>query len=148
MRLPPVVITSTEEVLREVLQLTGPADGVLSRFFREHPKLGARERGAVAEAVYAVLRNKSVYTNFAESGTGPLMRRMALLGLADTAGVQALGGLSEEEAQWLARVAQIARSALPNGLRSNFPSWLLGASAARCTTRRYWYKRIYCAAPL
>jgi len=131
MRLPPVVITSTEEVLREVLQLTGPADGVLSRFFREHPKLGARERGAVAEAVYAVLRNKSVYTNFAESGTGPLMRRMALLGLADTAGVQALGGLSEEEAQWLARVAQIDRSALPNGLRSNFPSWLFDRLAQR-----------------
>src|SRR3569832_1631843 len=44
MRLAPAVITSTEEILREVLRLAGPADGVLSRYFREHPKLGSREQ--------------------------------------------------------------------------------------------------------
>jgi len=124
MRLAPAVITSTEEILREVLRLAGPADGVLSRYFREHPKLGSRERGAVAEAVYTLLRNKAVYTNFAESGVGPAMRRMALLGLADTVGLESLGGVSEEEGQWLTRVAQIDRSSLPDSLRSNFPSWL------------------------
>ena len=124
MRLPPAVVISTEDVLREVLRFAGPADGVLSRYFREHPKLGTRERSAVAEAVYALLRNKSVYTNFAESGAGPSIRRMALLALADTAGLSSLGGVSEEESQWITRVLQIDRSTLPEALRSNFPSWL------------------------
>jgi 16S rRNA (cytosine967-C5)-methyltransferase len=84
-------MAATEEVLREILRFTGPADGTLSRYFRAHPKLGSRERGVIAEAVYGLLRNKSVYTSFAESGNGPTMRRMTLLGLADAVGVDALG---------------------------------------------------------
>ena len=125
MRLPPAIIGSTEEVLREVLRFTAPADSTLSRYFRDHPRLGARERGVVAEAVYGMLRNKSVFTNFAETGAGPMMRRMALLGLADAAGTDALGGLSEEEQGWLQRVMEIDRANLPTALRTNMPAWIL-----------------------
>lgn len=131
MRLPPAIVSHTEEVLREILRFTGPADSTLSRFFRDHPKLGSRERGVIAEGVYGLLRNKSVYTSFAESGSGPLMRRMALLGLADAAGVDALGGLSDEEAQWLTRVMEIDRSMLPAPLRANLPDWLFDKLVAR-----------------
>lgn len=97
MRLHPSVTAHAEEVLREVLRFTGPADVVVSRYFREHPKLGARERGAVAEGVFAVLRNKLTYASFAESGHGSQMRRLALLGLADAAGPDAIAGLTAEE---------------------------------------------------
>lgn len=131
MRLPPAIVNHTEEVLREILRFTGPADGTLSRYFREHAKLGSRERGVIAEAVYGLLRNKSVFTSFAESGSGPLMRRMALLGLADAAGADALGGLSDEEAQWLTRVMDIDRSMLPAPLRANLPEWLFDKLVAR-----------------
>ncbi|MDO9218246.1 MAG: RsmB/NOP family class I SAM-dependent RNA methyltransferase [Lacisediminimonas sp.] len=125
MRLSPLVANSTEAVLREILRFIGPADAVLSRYFRESPKLGPRERAAVAEAVYAVLRNRLVYTNLAESGSGAAMRRMALLGMADTVGVEAIGGLAELESTWLARVMQVDRNALPLALRLNLPEWLL-----------------------
>ncbi|GAB3548768.1 RsmB/NOP family class I SAM-dependent RNA methyltransferase [Noviherbaspirillum agri] len=131
MRLHPAVVTHIEEVLREVLRFTGPADVIVSRYFREHPKLGSRERNAIAEGVYAVLRNKLVYGSFSESGTGSAMRRLALLGLADAVGVDALGGLSPEEIEWLQRVAQIERSSLPLALRANFPDWLLEKLIAR-----------------
>lgn len=124
MRLPPALIGHTEEVLREILRFTGPADNTLSRYFRDHPRLGSRERGVVAEAVYGLLRNKLVYTGFAESGQGPSMRRLALLGLADAAGTDALGGLSPEETDWLNRVMQIDRNMLPAALRANLPQWL------------------------
>ncbi|HXA48278.1 MAG TPA: SAM-dependent methyltransferase, partial [Burkholderiaceae bacterium] len=107
MRLPPVIATHTEEVLREILRFTGPADGTLSRYFREHPRLGSRERGVLAEAIYGLLRNKSVYTSFSESGVGSPMRRLSLLGLADAVGVDSIGGLSEEETTWLTRVMEI-----------------------------------------
>jgi 16S rRNA (cytosine967-C5)-methyltransferase len=125
MRLPPAVIGSTEDALRDVLRFTAPADTVLSRYFREHPRLGGRERGVIAEAVYALLRHRLVYTNFAESGSGALMRRMALLGLADTAGIDALPGLSEHEVEWLTRVLSIDRRTLPTATRANFPEWLM-----------------------
>jgi 16S rRNA (cytosine967-C5)-methyltransferase len=124
MRLPPAIVGHTEEVLREVLRFTGPADNTLSRYFREHTRLGGRERGVIAEAVYGLLRNKLVYTSFAESGNGPSMRRLTLLGLADAAGVDALGGLSEDETQWLTHVMQIDRNMLQAELRSNLPDWL------------------------
>src|SRR6476620_4464816 len=124
MRLPPAVISHSEEVLREVLRFTGPADGTLSRYFREHPRLGGRERGMIAESIYAILRNKLVYTNLAESGTGPAMRRLVLLGLANMAGVEAISGLSPDETAWLERVIRVDRESLQPQLKANLPEWL------------------------
>jgi len=131
MRLPPAIVPHTEEVLREILRFTGPADVTLSRYFRENPKLGGRERGVIAEAVYGLLRNKSVFTNFAESGIGPMMRRMALLGLIDTVSIESIAGLSPEEVEWLTRTAQIDRNKLPLAMRANMPPWLLDKLIAR-----------------
>ena len=131
MRLPPAIVPHTEEVLREILRFAGPADVTLSRYFRENPKLGGRERGVIAEAVYGLLRNKSVFTNFAESGVGPMMRRMALLGLVDTVSIESIAGLSPEEVEWLTRTAQIDRNKLPLAMRANMPPWLLDKLIAR-----------------
>jgi 16S rRNA (cytosine967-C5)-methyltransferase len=44
------------QALDLVLDFKRPADAVLSAFFRDHKKLGARERAFVAEAVFGVLR--------------------------------------------------------------------------------------------
>lgn len=125
MRLPPAIIGSTEEALREVLRLTGPADAVLSRYFREHPRLGGRERGMIAEAVYALLRRRSLYTHIAESGSGPQMRRLVLLGLAEAAGADSLAGLGDAERAWLEEVMAIDRSSLPAALRASMPDWIM-----------------------
>lgn len=131
MRLPPAVVSHTEELLREVLRFTGPADGTLSRYFRDHPRLGSRERGAIAEGIYGLLRNKSVYSSFAESGGGATMRKLTLLGLADAVGIDSLGGLTEEETEWLTRVMQIDRSLLQPSLRANLPQWLFDKFVAQ-----------------
>jgi hypothetical protein len=88
MRLPPAILGNTEEVLREVLRFTSPADVTLSRYFKDHPRFGGRERGVIAEAVYAVLRNKSFFTDFAGAGNMPSMRKLALLGLSETVGIE------------------------------------------------------------
>src|SRR5690606_34633836 len=52
-----VRIEQVRAVLGEVLQWEFPADAVLSRWLKAHPKLGMRDRGEVAEAVFDVLRN-------------------------------------------------------------------------------------------
>ena len=83
--------------MREVLRLTGPADVVLSRYFRDHPRLGGRERGMIAEATYALLRRRDLYNHLSESGSGPQMRRRALLGLSEAAGMDAHSGLADAE---------------------------------------------------
>ena len=124
MRLPPAILANAEEVLREILRFTAPADTTLSRYFRDHPRLGSRERGAIAEGIYAVLRNKSFFTDFAEAGSGPTMRRLTILGLAEAVGADSLGGLTEEEVEWLERITQIDRSLMPANMRANMPTWL------------------------
>ncbi len=124
MRLPPAILANTEEVLREILRFTAPADTTLSRYFRDHPRLGSRERGAVAEGIYAVLRNKSFFTDFAEAGSSATMRRLTILGLAEAVGIDSLGGLTEEEAEWIARINQIDRNLMPPAMRANMPKWL------------------------
>ena len=124
MRLPPVVLASAEEVLREILRFTAPADTTLSRYFKDHPRLGGRERGAIAECVYAVLRNKNFFTEFSEPNGGATMRRLMLLGMVDAVGVDALPGLTDEETEWLKRMKDIDRSLLHKSLRTNMPKWL------------------------
>jgi 16S rRNA (cytosine967-C5)-methyltransferase len=122
MRLPPAILGNAEEVLREILRFTAPADVTLSRYFKDHPRLGGRERGAIAECVYAVLRNKSFYTDFA--GAGATMRRLTILGMAEAIGVDALGGLTDDETALLARVKDIDRNLLPPKQRASLPDWL------------------------
>jgi 16S rRNA (cytosine967-C5)-methyltransferase len=126
MRLPPYVLTSAETVLREIMRFSAPADTTLSHFFKSHPKLGGRERGAIAESVYAVLRNKAFFTDRAEAGSsgGATIRRLVLLGMADAVGIDALPGLSEEESEWLKRQLEIDRSLLHKSMRANMPKWL------------------------
>ena len=131
MRLPPAIIASTEEALREVLRFTGPADVVLSRYFRDHPRLGGRERGAIAEAVYALLRRRNLYNHLSASGSGSQMRRLALLGLAEAAGVDALSGINDTERVWLDEVMAIDRRSLSVALRANMPDWIMNRLLAQ-----------------
>ena len=131
MRLPPAILANTEEVLREILRFSAPADTTLSRYFKDHPRLGPRERGAVAEGIYAILRNKSFFTDFAEAGQSPTMRRLTILGLAEAVGADALAGLTEEETEFLTRIAQIDRNLMPAQMRSNLPKWLFDKFVAQ-----------------
>ncbi|MYM30503.1 class I SAM-dependent methyltransferase [Duganella sp. CY15W] len=124
MRLPPAILANAEEVLREILRFAAPADTTLSRYFKDHPRLGGRERGAIAECVYNVLRNKNFYTDFSEQGGGATMRRLTLLGMTDAVGLESLGGVSEDEVAWVTRIMEIDRKLMHKSSRSNMPKWL------------------------
>ncbi|HEY9280787.1 MAG TPA: RsmB/NOP family class I SAM-dependent RNA methyltransferase, partial [Eoetvoesiella sp.] len=96
-----VRIEQVRSVLGEILQWEHPADMVLSRWLRAHPKLGSRDRSELAEGVFDVLRHLRRYRQFAESGTGPAARRLAILGLASVFSKDILNaGLSEAEQEW------------------------------------------------
>jgi 16S rRNA (cytosine967-C5)-methyltransferase len=96
MRLPPAILGNAEEVLREILRFAAPADVTLSRYFKDHPRLGGRERGAIAECIYSCCAT-SASTPTSPAGGGATMRRLVLLGMADAVGVESLGGLTEDE---------------------------------------------------
>jgi hypothetical protein len=67
------------DLLKQVLKLDQPADGVVSAFFRKHKALGARERHTLAETAYTVLRQRLLLQHLAQSGSGVLERRLAIL---------------------------------------------------------------------
>jgi 16S rRNA (cytosine967-C5)-methyltransferase len=120
-----VRIEQVRTVLGEVLQWAYPADAVLSRWLRAHPKMGMRDRSELAEAVFDVLRHLRRYRQFAESGTGPAARRLAILGLSSVFQRPVLdAGLSEPEQQWLDRVLSIDVNSLARAVRDSVPDWL------------------------
>ncbi len=123
------LIDLAAQLLRAVLRFDQPADAVVSAFFREHRTLGARERHALAEVAFAVLRQRLLFQHLAQSGSGPLERRLAIL--AWPGGDAALqGALTAPEQAWLAGVARIDREKLPDKLRHNLPDWLASSLQA------------------
>nr|WP_244193868.1 RsmB/NOP family class I SAM-dependent RNA methyltransferase [Bordetella genomosp. 12] len=118
-------IEQVQRVLGEVLQWTSPADAVLSHWLRANPALGGRDRAELAEGVYDVVRNLRRYRQLAESGVGNATRRLAILGLAATRGLEWLqDALDPGEADWIKRVDQVDPSALPRAVRYSLPDWL------------------------
>ncbi|NBW66829.1 SAM-dependent methyltransferase, partial [bacterium] len=54
MKLSPNLIDHAAEALATVMRFEYPADGVMSRYFRAHEKLGQQDRAFIAETVFAV----------------------------------------------------------------------------------------------
>ncbi len=129
---PRALIDLAAQLLQAVLRLEQPADAVVADFFRRHRALGSRERPALAETVYAVLRERRVLEHLAKAPGGPapshaeLARRLVLLAWR---GDETLlrSASTEAEQAWLAQARSVDRAALPEPLRHNLPDWLAEA---------------------
>lgn len=123
---PAALLDLTTELLRAVLKLDSPADSVVSAFFRRHRTLGPRERHTLAETAYAVLRQRLLLAHLAQSGSGALERRLAILAWqgSDTF---LRGALGPRELDWWTQVSAVDRHSLPDKLRHNLPDWLARA---------------------
>lgn len=118
-------IEQIAEVLSTVLKFRFPADAVLSHWFKENRHLGVRDRGEIAEAVFDILRHLRRYRHFAESGMGPANQRLAILGLANTLGAQALTSVLDEHQQgWLQHALSLDLSGMAPAIRYSMPDWL------------------------
>ncbi len=145
---PKALVEACTELVRLTLKFDHPADAVVSKFFRDYRKLyafGPRERAALAETTYNVLRNKLRFDRFAPSGSGPKERRLAILGFAqhlkDQAPAKAapksarhasddpldflMGALTKQEAAWLEACEAVKPSDLMERHRHNMPEWLV-----------------------
>lgn len=120
---PKALLILCTDLLRDVLRFESPADGVVSAFFRRHRDLGTRERGVLAETVYAVLRERLMWQHLARSGRGLPERRLAILAWRGDAAFLR-GALAPEELAWREEVLAVDREALPSPLRHNLPDWL------------------------
>ncbi len=145
---PKALLEACTELVRLTLKFDHPADSVVSKFFRDYRKtyaFGPRERAALAETTYNVLRNKLRYDHFAPSGSGPKERRLAILGFAQHLKDQApannapksakhannspldflFSALNKQEAAWLEACEAVSPSDLMERHRHNMPEWLV-----------------------
>ncbi len=134
---PAALLDTASELLREVGRLDMPADVIVSNFFRKHRELGPRERNALAETAYAVLRQRLLFQHLAQSGHGALERRLAILAWQ---GGETLirGGMGPHEQTWLNQVKSIDRNSYSEKLRHNLPDWLAGALKSDLGEEGFW----------
>ena len=133
---PGALLDLTTELLRELLKLEMPADALVSAFFRHHRALGSRERHTLAETAYTVLRQRPLLQHLAQSGTGPLERRLAILAWAG-ADIYLRGALTPDEQRWREQMQAIDRASLPDKLRHNLPAWI-AAPLAETLGDEFW----------
>ena len=145
---PKALVEACTELVRLTLKFDHPADSVVSKFFRDYRKtyaFGPRERAALAETTYNVLRNKLRFDHFAPSGSGPKERRLAILGFAQHLKDQApannapksakhvnnspldflMSALNKQEAAWLEACEAVRPADLMERHRHNMPEWLV-----------------------
>ncbi|RZL29991.1 MAG: SAM-dependent methyltransferase, partial [Rubrivivax sp.] len=97
---PNALLELAAELIAAVNKLDAPADATVSAFFRHHKNLGQRERASIAETVYAMLRERLKFQNLAQSGSGPVARRLAILAWRGSP-TFLRGALSPQEQLWL-----------------------------------------------
>ena len=123
--LEPALLAATVAALGAVLPLAHPADAVLRAFFRDHPRLGARDRAFIAETVFVCLRRKRLLEHFAGAMRA---RRIVIACLAKLQGwsLHELAPLLEAgEIEWLREVRAASVEGLPLGVRADLPDWLV-----------------------
>ena len=130
---PTALLEAQTELVRRLLRFDHPADRVVADFFREQRALGARDRHALAEGAFALLRKLPLWRHLAgaaHGGVDAMERRLALLSWQGDAGVLP-AALDEREREWLARCRAFDPEALPDALRHNLPEWLAEPLRAR-----------------
>ncbi len=118
------------QVLGAIVDGPTPADRQMDRHFRANPRLGARDRGAIAEAVYACLRRFGLPRHLV-GAAGPAEAWLAVHLLREGLSARALEQLRYGGSNALAAPALAARlralepATVPRAVRLDVPEWLL-----------------------
>jgi len=118
-------------LLTDMQGAAAPADKVMESFFRQHKEMGSRDRGIVAEAVYAILRRRRVLSVIAR-GCDPAGNDTPTGLLAAYLVSEAGQSLVDLESWGFAikfdrlheQAQKIATADLPFAVRANLPDWL------------------------
>jgi 16S rRNA (cytosine967-C5)-methyltransferase len=119
------------QALTVILPARVPADSALKHFFRDNPQLGQRDRGIVADTVYAALRRRRMLEHITPAATPREMAYAALVKLQGVGISQIEGALSGEERKWLSELKALDLATLPFEIRADLPDWVLSRLRTR-----------------
>lgn len=122
MELTQALLQSATQALDLVLDFKRPADAVLSAFFRDNRKLGARDRAFVAEAVFGVLRRYR-YLSVVVPAANP--RTLIVAWLIKMRGMS--GATLEQFAkpELIQHIRNAKTEDLPLGVAAELPDWVI-----------------------
>jgi 16S rRNA (cytosine967-C5)-methyltransferase len=124
MPVPRPLLEHTAAALAAVLEFKYPADAVVSRYLRAHPKLGQQDRGFVAETVFTVLRRLRLLETLSGARDPRLLTLAALTRLRGLSLRELDPALKPREREWLVELKSRAQDdAL--AVQCDFPDWLL-----------------------
>lgn len=119
------LVSMTAQLIDLLNQFDGPADATISRFFKDHPMLGGRDRPIMAEAVYCWLRYRFRINHLAQAGEGPTILRQAKLALLWSGAPENVWSSGKrEDNDWLGRVINVQADSLPLEPRTCLPQWI------------------------
>lgn len=117
-----------------------PADKLLEQYFKAHRYIGSKDRGAVAELVYWVLRHKAALgwwlEKYAQARSGRMFILAAVILRRDynPQTIESIskdskyspGALSDDEQKFIHTLVRmdITTPAMPDHIRLNYPQWL------------------------
>ena len=120
----PFHLSQSAELLQAILSATIPADKQMESYFRAHKAMGVRDRGEVAETVYACLRQKRLLEHIAESSNAADLVATQLLRQGLSARVLDDAGYRGDGRALATRVRTLDIAALPFPVRASLPDWL------------------------
>lgn len=125
-RITSLVVDHLAALLAQVLRFDAPADAVMSRYFKQHAKLGSRDRGLIAEGVfYALRRYASLKWMLQPAHPERAPRLAALATLARQHGIAALDARALRGDERAVRNAlALDVSTAPSAIRAEVPLWL------------------------
>jgi len=130
LRLTRPLLGQAAAALSVLLQFSGPADEVLSRYFRAHRTLGRQDRAFIAESAFAVLRRKRSLEHAAGSSEPHALLIAALLRVFGLSGRSLEEVLRPEDLALVSRVRAARSEDLPPAVRADLPDWLWQKLAA------------------
>ena len=121
----PLQFETLLEATKQVLRFVHPADAVLKHFFRDNRNLGMRDRGLIAETIYALLRKRSWLMHLTQSDQ-PRLLLLATLVKVQGWEVRATSGFTKpHERELLRAIVAAAPGHLSLPAETNFPDWLI-----------------------
>ena len=123
---PKALLDECSALIEQVFKFDHPTDAVVARHFRENRSLGPRERAALSDTVYAILRERLKFEWLARSGTGSKWRRLAILGFPGDRDFLK-SALTEVEKTWWDHCLAVKDADLMAQHRHNLPDWLATA---------------------
>lgn len=124
------------ELIEELSIPDGPADVIISQFFKRKTFLGARDRGIVADAAYCWLRYRLRINHLAQSGQGSMSMRQAKMALLWSGASEEIWSKGrQEDNEWLSRVVNINVNDLPLEPKTCLPEWLINRLTAEVGTQ-------------